>query len=100
MKAKRQNRATSVSATMLDGTGGHVKATGRASVFRDRLRVGMFDRPQAPTDSLSYRRCSKIEIKPQYLPLNTAWQDFRADYSRCVLRHRELKIELRSRSSV
>jgi hypothetical protein len=25
MKAKRQNRATSVSATMLDGTGGHVK---------------------------------------------------------------------------
>jgi hypothetical protein len=24
MKAKRQNRATSVSATMLDGTGGHV----------------------------------------------------------------------------
>jgi hypothetical protein len=25
MKAKRQNRATSVSATMLDGTGGHVR---------------------------------------------------------------------------
>ncbi len=40
MKAKRQNRTLSVSATMLDGSGGHVKGLHLDHVAHPRHREG------------------------------------------------------------
>ena len=62
MKAKRQNRARSVSATMLDGTGGHVMDI---NINRDRATGGVPGNTAATLLLSSNHAISSLPIIPR-----------------------------------